>query len=70
LTTWIEYLNYEYWIHDGFAEKAAKLQTQYDTSLRELMDANVLLPGERPDSVCDFHHGFVIQRENELPTKR
>jgi hypothetical protein len=66
LTTWIEYLNYEYWIHDGFADKAAKLQTQYETRLRELMDANVLLPGETPESVCEFHHGFIIQRQKEV----
>jgi hypothetical protein len=69
LTTWIEYLNYEYWIHDGVADKAAKLQTQYETRLRELMDANVLLPGETPESVCEFHHGFIIQREKEVANK-
>lgn len=66
LTTWIEYLNYEYWVHDRFADKAAKLQPRYETTLRDLMDADVLLPGETPDSVCDLHHGFIIQREKRV----
>jgi hypothetical protein len=66
LTTWIEYLNYEYWVRDRFAKKAAHLQAQHDQLLDDLMKANVLLPNETPKSITKFHHGFQLDRETRL----
>jgi hypothetical protein len=54
LTTWIEYLNYEYWVRDGFVEKVEHIQPQYDAALKGLLDAGMLLPGEAPESAVAF----------------
>jgi hypothetical protein len=64
LTTWIEYLNHEYWFRDSFSEEADLLQPQYEAALKDLLDANVLLPGETPESVVAFEHDF--ERESEI----
>ncbi|KAH6849900.1 hypothetical protein B0I37DRAFT_427720 [Chaetomium sp. MPI-CAGE-AT-0009] len=63
LTTWIEYLNYEYWAHDNLAEEAAQRQPRYEQTLRALLDGEVLLPGETAESVTEFH--FHLQLSGE-----
>lgn len=63
LTTWIEYLNYEYWSHDQFVRKAEQLQPRYDEALKALQDADVLLPGETLELISRFEHGFQLDRE-------
>ncbi|KAK4137207.1 hypothetical protein BT67DRAFT_98742 [Trichocladium antarcticum] len=63
LTTWIEYLNYEYWCHDTFIRKAEQLRPRYDGALKALQDGNVLLPDETLETIASYRHGF--KREHE-----
>jgi hypothetical protein len=60
LTTWIEYLNFEYWNYDNATRTLEKLQPKYDAALAELLDSGVLLPGETPKSVSDPFFGFAL----------
>lgn len=39
LATWIEYLNYEYWVHDGFVNEDERLQSRYNEALTALQNA-------------------------------
>lgn len=46
LTTWIEYLDYECWLHYRCASRANKLQPEYDAAWKALVDSNMLRPFE------------------------
>ncbi|KAK3295764.1 uncharacterized protein B0H64DRAFT_442130 [Chaetomium fimeti] len=63
LTTWIEYLNYEYWAYDKFAARADRLQPEYEQALKDLLGGEVLLPGETIESVVDFHYRLQLNRD-------
>jgi hypothetical protein len=64
LTTWIEYLNYEYWVHDGFADKATRLQSQQKQVLNAIVEAGVLRHGETIETIARFHHGLSYGLED------
>ena len=51
LTTWIEYLNYEYWWLDRFTRTAERLKTRNDDTWQKLVDSNMLEPGETREVV-------------------
>ncbi|GAB1312196.1 hypothetical protein MFIFM68171_02406 [Madurella fahalii] len=46
LTTWIEYLNYEYSWYDRYAQYIKRLQPQHDEDWKKLVDSGVLRPSE------------------------
>lgn len=63
LTTWIEYLNYEYWTQDGLADEAAQRQLKYEQTLKALLDGQVLFPSENPKFVAQYH--FLSQLSSQ-----
>ncbi|KAK0368110.1 hypothetical protein CLIM01_14527 [Colletotrichum limetticola] len=46
LTTWIEYLNYEYWWLDQYRNTIERLQAAYDKAWQELVTLDILRPHE------------------------
>ncbi|KAK1656691.1 hypothetical protein BDP55DRAFT_568834 [Colletotrichum godetiae] len=46
LTTWIEYLNYEYWWLDQYRNTIERLQPAYDKAWQELVALDILRPHE------------------------
>jgi len=63
LTTWIEYLGYEYVEYDKHANIMKRLQQQYDEAWKKLVDSNVLKPSETQESIWIF--GFISQLKHE-----
>ncbi|KJZ68715.1 hypothetical protein HIM_11893 [Hirsutella minnesotensis 3608] len=51
LTTWIEYLNFEYWWSDLYTDTVDRLEPHYDKSWQELVDSKVLRPHETKDFI-------------------
>ncbi|KAK3111595.1 hypothetical protein LTR53_012998 [Teratosphaeriaceae sp. CCFEE 6253] len=65
LTTWIEYLGYEYWFYDQSATYVEHCQRKHDEAWKKLVDSGVLRPGESYDVVCDIESVFKRAAENE-----
>jgi hypothetical protein len=63
LTTWIEYLNYEYWWLDEYAKDIKRLEPGHDKAWQELVDQKILRPHETKEFVRTDASGF--ERENE-----
>lgn len=64
LTTWIEYLNYEYWHYDQYMSEVERLRPRYDQAWKELVDSNTLRPYEREEYILkNFEHGFRQETE-------
>ncbi|KJZ69148.1 hypothetical protein HIM_11466 [Hirsutella minnesotensis 3608] len=51
LTTWIEYLNFEYWWFDLYTETVDRLKPHHDKAWRELVDSKVLRPHETKEFI-------------------
>ncbi|KAF4508915.1 hypothetical protein G6O67_005240 [Ophiocordyceps sinensis] len=51
LTTWIEYLNFEYWWLDWYTETPERLKPDLDRAWQELVDMKVLWPDDTQKSV-------------------
>ncbi|KJZ70489.1 hypothetical protein HIM_10118 [Hirsutella minnesotensis 3608] len=51
LTTWIEYLGFEYWWLDFYTETVNRLKPHHDKAWQELVDSNVLRPHETKESI-------------------
>lgn len=51
LTTWIEYLNFEYWWLDWYTETPERLKPDLDRTWQELVDMKVLWPHDTQKSV-------------------
>lgn len=71
LETWIEYLNFEYWWLDKFAESTRRLEPNRNKAWRELVDADVLRPHEtdvyiRTDSCARQRQGEVDQARKSV----
>lgn len=62
LATWVEYLAYECWVHDGFADKAAELQPRHDALAEAIRDANALLAGETPEFIAEAEQAFLREK--------
>ena len=69
LTAWIEYLNYEYWVHDGFVNEAERLQSRYNEALTALQNGNVLRPEETLDFISTLEYGFTFGNEKHNAQK-
>ncbi|KAK0840607.1 hypothetical protein LTS02_017128 [Friedmanniomyces endolithicus] len=65
LTTWIEYLGYEYWFYDQSATYVKRCQRKHDEAWKKLVDSGVLRPGESYDKVCDIESVLEDAAENE-----
>ena len=65
LTTWIEYLNFEYWTHDRLAGEAARCQLKYEQTLKALLDGEVLFPEEKPEIVAQPYFLSQLRREKD-----
>jgi hypothetical protein len=50
LTTWIEYLNFEYWWYDRYTNSVKRQQQQYDEAWKKLVGSKVLRPFETEES--------------------
>ena len=63
LTTWIEFLNYEYRKYENETDTIKRLQPQFDEAWKKLVESEVLRPLETAESLWDLTS--VIQRQNE-----
>jgi hypothetical protein len=63
LTTWIEYLNFEYWWYDRYASSVKRQQPLYDEAWKKLVDSKVLRPHETEQYVLSDAWGFQQEAE-------
>ncbi|KAK4097009.1 hypothetical protein N658DRAFT_489536 [Parathielavia hyrcaniae] len=66
LTTWIEYLNYEYSWHDRYERSIERLQPKCDEAWEKLVDSGVLRPGETYESVRTVEAAFRLSAKEAL----
>lgn len=69
LTTWIEYLGYEYWFYDRATNFVGRFQRQHDDAWKELVDSNLLRPGETYEVMCDVETVFKHEKERQQAEK-
>lgn len=69
LTTWIEYLNYEYSWLDKHRRYLTKLQPAYDKGWQKLVDSGVLRPGETAAGFCNMASAIQSQSEEDAAKK-
>lgn len=65
LTTWIEYLGYEYWWYDQFAPSKSGEQ-RYKEAWKKLVDSVVLRSFETEEYICDIDSAFQRASEREI----
>jgi len=63
LTTWIEYLDYEYWWYDKDMRFVKRHQPRYDEAWKKLVDSKVLRSSETEEFICNIDSAF--QRASE-----
>ncbi|KAH8889940.1 hypothetical protein GQ53DRAFT_689303 [Thozetella sp. PMI_491] len=69
LTTWIEYLNYEYSWYDKYSRDVIRLQPQYDEAWQKLVDSGVLRPSETDEYLRSDESGFRDESEKDAARK-
>ncbi|KAK3305051.1 uncharacterized protein B0T15DRAFT_187720 [Chaetomium strumarium] len=69
LTTWIEYLNYEYSWHDRYERSINSLRQKYDEAWKQLVDSGVLRPGETDETLRTTESAFRRQGERDQTWK-
>ncbi|KAL9528311.1 hypothetical protein SMMN14_08392 [Sphaerulina musiva] len=69
LTTWIEYLGYEYWSYNYAATFVKRSQRQHDKGWKKLVDSNLLQPEETYDVICDINTSIRHANEEERAEK-
>ncbi|KUI62006.1 hypothetical protein VP1G_09129 [Cytospora mali] len=69
LTTWIEYLGYECWVHYRFASRVERMQPKYDAAWKTLVDSSVLRPFETEEYVCSIQSAVRRQSERDQATR-
>lgn len=69
LTTWIEYLGYEYRSYDYAASFVKRYQRRHDKGWKKLVDSNLLRPEETYDVICDINTAFQHASERERAEK-
>jgi hypothetical protein len=65
ITTWIEYLGYEYWWYNRYTGFVSSDQTRHDKAWDKLVDAKVLRPGETEEVICDIDTAFRDSSEEK-----
>ena len=63
MTTWIEYLDYEYWWYDKDIRFVKRHQPRYDEAWKKLVDSEVLRSFETEEFICNINSAF--QRASE-----
>ncbi|KAF5530710.1 ankyrin protein unc44 [Fusarium mexicanum] len=69
LTTWIEYLNYEYWWLDKYATDIERLEPEHDKLWQELVDKKILRPHETKEFVRTDASGMERETEKDQAMK-
>ncbi|KAJ2897766.1 hypothetical protein MKZ38_004389 [Zalerion maritima] len=69
LTTWIEYLNYEYWWLDKYAGDVERLEPEHDRLWQELANDKVLRPHETKEFVRTTASPMERQNEEDMARK-
>nr|POE46947.1 hypothetical protein CFP56_00279 [Quercus suber] len=69
LTTWIEYLGYEYRPYDLAASYVKRSQRRHDEAWTKLVESNVLRPHETYETICDFQNVIRNASEEERAEK-
>lgn len=69
LTTWIEFLDYEYWWYDIDMRFVKRRQPDYDAAWKELVDSQVLRPSETQEFICNIKSVFQRASERERAEK-
>ncbi|RMJ03711.1 hypothetical protein CDV36_014761 [Fusarium kuroshium] len=69
LTTWIEYLNYEYWWLDKYTSDIERLEPEHDKLWQELVDKKILRPHETKEFVRTAASGMECEAEKDQAMK-
>ncbi|KAH8743245.1 hypothetical protein F5883DRAFT_48465 [Diaporthe sp. PMI_573] len=69
LTTWIEYLGYECWVHYRYASRVKHMQPEYDAAWKALVDSSILRPFETEEYVCNIECAIRNQSEEDQATR-
>ncbi|RMD43977.1 hypothetical protein DV735_g1088, partial [Chaetothyriales sp. CBS 134920] len=69
LTTWIEYLNYEYWWLDKYTSDIERLEPEHDKLWQELVDKKILRPHENREFVRTTASGAECVAEKDQAMK-
>ncbi|KAJ4311317.1 hypothetical protein N0V84_010522 [Fusarium piperis] len=69
LTTWIEYLNYEYWWLDKHTSDIERLEPGHDKLWQELVDKKILRPHETKEFVRTAASGMECEVEKDQAMK-
>lgn len=69
LTTWIEYLDFEYWWYDKDMRFVKHHQPRYDEAWKKLVDSQVLRPFETQEVIWDIDSVFQRASEEERAEK-
>ncbi|KAJ4230716.1 hypothetical protein NW757_013981 [Fusarium falciforme] len=69
LTTWIEYLNYEYWWLDKYTSDIERLEPEHDKLWQELVDKKILRPHETKEFVRTAASGMECETEKDQAMK-
>ncbi|KAM3525833.1 hypothetical protein MY4038_007124, partial [Beauveria bassiana] len=69
LTTWIEYLNYEYWWLDKYTSDIKRLEPEHDKLWQELVDKKILRPHETKEFVRTASSGMQCEAEKDQAIK-
>ncbi|KAH7171302.1 hypothetical protein EDB81DRAFT_195059 [Dactylonectria macrodidyma] len=65
LTTWIEYLTYEYWWLDSYTDTLRNLELGYDKAWQKLMDDNVVGPRDTIESIQAFRISSIREHSEK-----
>lgn len=65
LTTWIEYLSYEYLWYETFKKNTERSQQQHDDAWIALLRSEVLEPGEREEKLWSADCGILQEAEEQ-----
>jgi hypothetical protein len=68
MTTWIEYVGYEYWWYDQFTI-SERGQQQHDEAWKRLVDSKVLKPGETEENLWGLEAGLRAAGDEEKAEK-
>ncbi|KAF5018844.1 hypothetical protein F66182_9173 [Fusarium sp. NRRL 66182] len=69
LTTWIEYLNYEYWWLDKYTSDIERLEPEHDKAWQELVDKNIPRSHETKEFVRTVASSMECQNEDDTALK-
>lgn len=69
LTTWIEFVDYEYWLYKKGMRFVKRHQPQYDEAWKKLVDSKILRPFETEEFICNIASAFRHASEREQAEK-